>query len=63
MDSLMRDYREKHRRCKFCVYYKYHSTSCLGIPWAFDYETCELKDKTLKTQLSAIFCNYYNVKG
>ena len=59
MDNKIRDYRTKHKRCKWCKYYKYRQ-----FPHWVDIciKDCLLKDKEIKTNLMAKFCKYYELK-
>lgn len=59
-DEEIKKYRLKHKRCRWCKYYKYknfiHYTDvCLT--------ECLLKDNLIKTDLQAIFCKHYKLKG
>ena len=44
MDSLTKEYRTKHKKCKWCKYFKYNYAPChLTADWC----SCELKDKII----------------
>ena len=56
MDSVIREYREKHSRCSYCKYRQVKE-----IAYHF-YSTCLVKDKelsTFKEMYGGRFCSYY----
>lgn len=58
MDSLMKEYRLKHKKCKWCKYHKYNYATChLTANWY----TCELKDKIVNVNIFRL-CKYYRLK-
>lgn len=58
--SPIEKYRLKHKKCKWCKYWKYNvpKVPC-GVP---DYITCELKDKIIHGNWRAKFCKWYELK-
>lgn len=58
MDEKMREYRESHKRCKFCSYCK------RGAPAEFpDWFECQLKDKIIyRTAMPRPWCKWFEVK-
>ena len=58
MDSLVKEYRLKHKKCKWCKYHKYNYAPCNLTE---DWYTCELKDKIVNINLPRI-CKYYRLK-
>lgn len=63
MDIDIKRYRLKHKKCKWCKYYKYESPSSkvLGLNCA-DYEKCILKDKQIHFSNILRFCKYYKIR-
>lgn len=59
MDTLIKEYRIKHKRCKWCKYEKLIVPPLL-VPCP-SYQECILKDKVTK-DYKAIFCKYYRLK-
>lgn len=58
MDSLMKEYRLKHKKCKWCKYHKYNYAPC---HLTADWYTCELKDKIVNVNIFRL-CKYYRLK-
>lgn len=59
MDTLIKKYRTKHKRCKWCKYQNYvipHNYVC------YPFYECVLKDKIITFSNNAIFCKYYTLK-
>ena len=58
VDEKMREYRESHKRCKFCSYCK------RGAPAEFpDWFECQLKDKIIhRTTMPRPWCKWFEVK-
>ena len=59
MDEKMREYRESHKRCKFCSYCKRG-----GAPAEFpDWFECQLKDKIIhRPAMPRPWCKWFEVK-
>lgn len=60
MEQNIREYREKHPRCKYCKYERL----VMGIT-SYSYYRCELKDKyigSLKSDWKGIFCKWFKPK-
>lgn len=60
MDKNMLKYREKHKKCKWCKYYKinfYQDYYCTLV-----YGECILKDKIINYKSLPRLCKYYKVK-
>ena len=58
MDSKIKKYRTKHKKCKWCKYHKYNYAPCnLTANWY----TCELKDKIININVFRL-CKYYRLK-
>ena len=59
MDTKIKEYRTKHKKCKWCKYYKYnvyiHWTDCC-------YGECILKDKIIHYESLPRLCKYYELK-
>ena len=49
MDKEIREYRQKHPKCKWCKYYQRHYDE-VGVD-IYSYSTCELKDKIINSNL------------
>ena len=60
IDKNITEYRKKHKKCKWCKYYK-HIVKEVGIDF-YCYEKCTLKDKILYFNSQAKICKYYNLK-
>lgn len=60
MDSKIKEYRKKHKRCKWCKYYK-HIIEQWGTSF-YSYDKCRLKEKTLEYYFWAKLCKYYQIK-
>ncbi|MDD4805049.1 MAG: hypothetical protein PHN69_07980 [Candidatus Pacebacteria bacterium] len=59
MDSAVKDYRQKHKRCKFCKWLKSNYDDYDGT---FMYSECILKDKVVNHyNISRWYCKYYEV--
>lgn len=59
MDKDIKDYRERHKSCRWC---KHHSYKC-KLEW--NWEECELDEKWLHSWMNKIkakFCKYYKIK-
>lgn len=60
MEQNIKEYREKHPRCKYCKYERL----VMGIS-PYSYYRCELKDKyisSLKSDWKGIFCKWFKPK-
>lgn len=57
MDSKIKKYRTKHKKCKYYKYHIYeHWTNCC-------YGECVLKDKIINYKSLLRVCKYYELKG
>ena len=58
-DKKQIEYRETHKRCKFCKYNHYRT-----LPSGLDicYWECLCKDTMIRHNLQAIFCKYYEIE-
>lgn len=66
MDRKIKEYRQKHKKCKYCKYRKLDlSGGKLSIP---PFYVCEVKDKIIRdmlpdmTRVPRLFCKWYEVK-
>lgn len=59
MDPLIKKYRTKHKKCKWCKYFKYNCAPC---QLTYDWYTCELKDKIIHFEDLPRLCKYYRLK-
>ena len=59
-DKTILNYRLKHKKCKWCKYYKNIIPVCLPHVCGEGYE-CSLKEKIIKHN-KATFCKYYTLK-
>lgn len=59
-NTSIKDYRLKHKKCKWCKYYKNIIPACLPHVCGEGYE-CSLKEKIIKHN-KATFCKYYILK-
>lgn len=59
MDPLIKEYRTKHKKCKWCKYFKYNYAPC---QLTYDWYTCELKDKIIHFENLPRLCKYYRLK-
>lgn len=57
MDTLIKEYRTKHKKCKWCKYKEY-----INPDMCYPYDKCILKDKVINYDYHAIFCKYYTLK-
>lgn len=62
MNNKIKEYRTKHKKCKWCKYHKYNSPSSQLYISCPDYETCELKDKIIHFTDFPNMCKYYELK-
>lgn len=60
MDENIIAYRKKHKRCKYCKYYK---VRILPLPFCPIIKECLLKDKWIDFENIPRFCKEYEVKG
>ena len=60
MDNKIRKYRTKHKKCKWCKYYKWNSLP--QCHWVTCYGECELKDKIINFDSIPRICKHYEVK-
>lgn len=60
MDKKIKEYRTKHKKCKWCKFYKYHSLDCCAFVTA--YSECILKDKVINFDSLPRLCKYYELK-
>lgn len=59
MDEKMREYRESHKRCKFCSYCK-RGAAPVVLP---DWFECQLKDKIIhRPAMPRPWCKWFEVK-
>ena len=55
MDSVVKDYRQKHKRCKFCKWYHYYFNILTS-----SFSKCMIKDKIIyHLDYSRWYCKYY----
>lgn len=59
MDEKIKEYRTKHKKCKWCKYFKYNYAPC---QLTYDWYTCELKDKIIHFEDLIRLCKYYELK-
>lgn len=60
MDEKIKKYRMKHKKCKWCKYYKYNFIKAhLEIN---SYYTCNLKDKIIEYENISRLCKWYELK-
>lgn len=60
MDKDTKKYRTRHKKCKWCKYFKDISGWC-GVDYYCCY-TCELKDKIIYFKDLDKICKYYKLK-
>lgn len=61
MDAKIKEYRTKHKKCKWCKYYKYNS--CADCGWSiYGYSECILKDKIIELKNWPKICKWYELK-
>ena len=60
MDENTLEYRQKHKKCKYCEYYE---ATALPIPYSPIIRECVLKDKQIKYIGLPRFCRWYQVKN
>ena len=60
MDNKIEKYRSKHKKCKWCKYYKWNSKE-VGID-LYCYGKCKLKDKIITFDSIPRLCKYYELK-
>lgn len=60
MDKKIEEYRNKHKRCKWCKYYK-HIIRENGIQF-YSFDKCILKEKIINYPILAKVCKYYELK-
>lgn len=60
MDQKIRDYRIKHKKCKWCKYYKWNDWE--EGHWCICYGECLIKDRIIKTPNRKRKCKYYELK-
>lgn len=60
MDAKIKEYRQKHHKCKWCKYYKYNSLQ--ECHWITPYGECVLKDKIINYDNILRLCKYYELK-
>ena len=59
MNAKIKEYRIKHKKCKWCKYYKYHTF----VHWTdYCYGECLLKDKYIGYKSLPRLCKYYELK-
>ena len=59
MDPLIKKYRIKPKKCKWCKYFKYNYAPC---QLTYDWYTCKLKDKIIHFEDLPRLCKYYRLK-
>lgn len=60
MDIKIKEYRTKHKKCKWCKYYKYNPVKAyMDID---SYYTCDLKDKIIEYSGIPRLCKWYELK-
>lgn len=60
MDKNTYEYRKKHKKCKYCKYFR---SRVLPVPFSPEIKTCLLKDKTIDYESIPRFCKGYEVNG
>ncbi len=60
MDKNIITYRKKHKRCKYCKYYKVRT---LPVPFSPTTKECLLKEKFIDFENIPRFCKEYEVKN
>lgn len=60
MDKIIREYRKKYKKCKWCKYYKWNSLQ--ECHWITCYGFCKLKDKIINFDSIYRLCKYYSLK-
>ena len=60
IDSKIREYRTKHKKCKWCKYYKWYTYA--ECHWCTCYGKCELKDKIINFNGIPRLCKWYELK-
>lgn len=62
MDEKVVRYRQRHKRCKYCIHKTLRTPKCSGLP---DYYVCEAKDKIMLDwsveYLPRVFCSCYQL--
>lgn len=59
MDENTIKYRQKHKRCRYCKYFR---SRILPIPFLPEIKECLLKDKKIDYENIPRFCKEYEVK-
>ena len=59
-DKNIIEYRQKHKKCKWCKYYK-HIVKEVGVD-IYSYDECLLKDKIIYFINAYRMCKYYELK-
>lgn len=60
MDTLIKKYRTRHKKCKWCKYCELQKTYLeYGVP---DFYTCILKDKIIQFESLPRLCKYYRLE-
>ena len=60
MNEKIMKYRTKHKKFKWCKYYRYNSLA--QCHWITCYGECTLKDKIINFEDIPRICRYYEVK-
>ena len=61
MDNKTKEYRTKHKKCKWCKYYRYRTYE--DCYWSVDgYSECTLKDKIIEHESLPRLCKWYELK-
>ena len=60
MNSKIEKYRQKHKKCKWCKYYKWNSLE--QAHWITCYGECLIKDKIINFDSMIRLCKYYELK-
>lgn len=58
MDKEIREYRETHKKCKWCKFFKTTVIDFLNIS---SIKECKMKDKIIYNENMPRFCKYYKV--
>lgn len=61
MDDKTRQYRAKHKKCKWCKYYKCNSLS--QCHFVTCYGECMIKDRIINYESMPRLFKYYELKG
>jgi hypothetical protein len=60
MDKEIYEYRKKHKKCKWCKFYRWNSLE--AGHWITAYGECRLKDKVIYFEDLPTLCSHYKAK-